>query len=66
VLSATGIVKSYRRGIWPVRRGIHVLRGVDIALEAGEVAGLVGASRDRCSRPAQAPSLAKEANSDDR
>jgi len=42
VLSATGIVKSYRRGIWPVRRGIHVLRGVDIALEAGEVAGLVG------------------------
>jgi ABC-type multidrug transport system ATPase subunit len=42
VLSASGIVKSYRRGIWPARRAIHVLQGVDIDLYTGEVAGLVG------------------------
>jgi ABC-type multidrug transport system ATPase subunit len=42
VLSAAGIVKSYKRGIWPVRRGITVLRGADVQLRAGEVVGLVG------------------------
>jgi len=42
VLEADGVRKSYRRGVWPVRRTQPVLRGVDIALGAGEVVGLVG------------------------
>jgi ABC-type multidrug transport system ATPase subunit len=42
VLAATGIAKSYRRGIWPVRRLHPVLRGVDLTLRPGEVVGLVG------------------------
>ena len=42
VLVASGIVKSYRRGVWPLRRDINVLRGVDLALGPGEVVGLVG------------------------
>jgi len=42
VLVASGIVKSYRRGLWPLRHDINVLRGVDLALGPGEVVGLVG------------------------
>ena len=42
VLVASGIEKSYRRGIWPVRRERRVLRGVSLALYPGEVVGLVG------------------------
>ena len=42
VLAARGIEKSYRRGLWPVRRSQHVLRGVDVVLAPGEVVGLVG------------------------
>ena len=42
VLHAAGLRKSYRRGVWPVRRVQPVLTGVDIALNAGEVVGLVG------------------------
>jgi ABC-type multidrug transport system ATPase subunit len=42
VLRATGIEKGYRRGVWPVRRTLQVLRGVDLALYPGEVVGLVG------------------------
>ena len=42
VLEASGVRKSYRRGVWPVRRMQSVLRGVDITLGAGEVVGLVG------------------------
>ena len=42
ILRAAGIVKSYRRGLWPRRRELAVLRGVDIELRAGEVVGLVG------------------------
>ena len=41
-LEATGITKSYRRGIWPRRRELPVLRGADLAIGAGEVVGLVG------------------------
>jgi hypothetical protein len=37
VLQADGVRKSYRRGVWPLRRMQPVLRGVDIALGAGEV-----------------------------
>jgi ABC-type multidrug transport system ATPase subunit len=42
VLEASGIEKSYRRGLWPVRRSQQVLRGADLNLHAGEVVGLVG------------------------
>ncbi|MFD8308363.1 ABC transporter ATP-binding protein [Streptomyces sp. NPDC059690] len=42
VLAATGIEKSFRRGTWPQRSRIPVLRGVDLTLAAGEVVGLVG------------------------
>lgn len=41
-LEATGITKSYRRGIWPRRRELAVLRGADLVVSAGEVVGLVG------------------------
>ena len=42
VLEASGIEKSYRRGVWPLSREHQVLRGTDLALYPGEVAGLVG------------------------
>lgn len=42
VLIARGIAKAYRRGVWPVRRVVQVLRGVDLTLFRGEVVGLVG------------------------
>ena len=42
LLTAAGIEKSYRRGIWPTRREHQVLRGACLTLYPGEVAGLVG------------------------
>jgi ABC-type multidrug transport system ATPase subunit len=42
VLEATGIVKSFTRGVWPRRRRLPVLRGVDVVLRPGEIVGLVG------------------------
>jgi ABC-2 type transport system ATP-binding protein len=42
VLDASGLRKSYHRGIWPLRRTRPVLLGVDLRLSAGEVVGLVG------------------------
>lgn len=42
VLAATGVAKSYRRGVWPMRRPVAVLRGADLTLAPGEVVGLVG------------------------
>jgi ABC-type multidrug transport system ATPase subunit len=42
VLVASGIEKSYRRGVWPARRRAQVLVGADLTLYAGEVVGLVG------------------------
>lgn len=42
VLNASGIEKAYRRGLWPRRRAVPVLRGVDLTLQSGEVVGLVG------------------------
>lgn len=41
-LTASGITKSYHRGIWPRRREVPVLRGADLTIGAGEVVGLVG------------------------
>jgi len=42
VLKASRIEKSYRRRVWPLRREHQVLRGADLVLYPGEVAGLVG------------------------
>ena len=42
VLTAEGLEKSYRRGMWPLRRQHRVLRAADLTLYAGEVVGLVG------------------------
>ena len=42
VLQAEGVELAYRRGIWPRRRRLPVLRGVDLGLGPGEVVGLVG------------------------
>ncbi len=42
VLSAEGIEKSFRGGMWPVSQRQQVLRGVDLSLGPGEVVGLVG------------------------
>ena len=42
VLTAEGIEMSFRRGILPFSRRQQVLRGVDLALQPGEVVGLVG------------------------
>lgn len=42
VLTASGIEKSYRRGVWPLRRSRSVLVGADLVLYPGEVVGLVG------------------------
>jgi len=42
VLSAEGIEKSFRQGMWPVSHRQPVLRRVDLTLTPGEVVGLVG------------------------
>ena len=42
VLRAHGIVKSYRRGVWPRRTNLVVLRGTELSLCQGEIVGLVG------------------------
>ncbi len=42
LLVATGIAKTYTRGMWPRRRSLRVLRGTDLVLGAGEIVGLVG------------------------
>ena len=42
LLTASGIQKSYRRGLWPVRRSQQVLTSSDLTLFPGEVVGLVG------------------------
>jgi len=42
VLAASGITKSYGRGVWPLRRTQQVLAGADLTLYPGEVVGLTG------------------------
>jgi len=42
VLEARALAKTYRRGIWPRRRRVPVLRGADLALWPSEIVGLVG------------------------
>lgn len=41
-LQAVGVMKTYRRGIWPRTRTYPVLLGADLAVEPAEVVGLVG------------------------
>lgn len=41
-LEAVGVELAYRRGVWPKRHTVPVLRGVDLVLQPGEVVGLVG------------------------
>ena len=42
LLTAAGVVKTYRTGGWPRRRAKAVLRGANLQLWPGEVVGLVG------------------------
>jgi ABC-type multidrug transport system ATPase subunit len=42
MLQALGVWKAYRRGWWPRRRMLPVLKGADVQLGPGEVVGLVG------------------------
>ncbi len=42
LLAASEIAKTYRRGLWPRRRSLSVLRGADLVLQPGEIVGLVG------------------------
>lgn len=42
LLEATGIHKAYRRGWWPRRRSLSVLRGAQVRVTGGEIVGLVG------------------------
>ena len=42
VLTATGVRKSFHRGVPPRRRTIDVLKGVDLEVRSGELVGLVG------------------------
>ncbi len=42
MLSGVDIHKSFRRGVWPVRRTIEVLKGASFEVRRGELVGLVG------------------------
>ena len=42
VLRLTDVKKSFRRGIWPRRRTLEVLKGASLEVRAGELVGLVG------------------------
>jgi len=42
LLEASTIHKSYRKGVWPRRRELVVLKGASLAIGPGEIVGLVG------------------------
>lgn len=42
VLLVEGVTKTFSRGIWPARKHIDVLKGVDLQVHSGEMVGLVG------------------------
>ena len=42
LLELSGLRKSFRRGVWPRRRTVEVLRGTDLQVREGELVGLVG------------------------
>jgi len=41
-ITASGVSKTYRQGIWPFRRRDRVLDDVSLSLHRGEIVGLVG------------------------
>lgn len=49
LIEARAVTKTYRRGIWPQRRSLPVLRGADLELRSGEITGLVGENGSRKS-----------------
>ncbi len=42
LLTASDVWKTYRRGWWPRRRSLEVLKGSDLEMRPGEIVGLVG------------------------
>ena len=42
VMQASGVRKSFGRGLWPRRQHVEVLTGADMHVSAGELVGLVG------------------------
>lgn len=42
VLATEDVRKSFSHGIWPSRKRVDVLQGVDLTVRAGELVGLVG------------------------
>ena len=42
VLAVADVKKSFRRGMWPSRRRVDVLNGVDLTVRSGELVGVVG------------------------
>ena len=42
VLRIEGLVKSFRRGVWPLQRAVPVLSGASLEVRSGELVGLVG------------------------
>ncbi len=42
LLEGKGLWKAYRRGWWPQRRTLQVLKGAAVTLQPGEIVGLVG------------------------
>lgn len=42
LLTASNVWKAYRRGWWPRRRTLQVLKGSDLEMRPGEIVGLVG------------------------
>jgi ABC-2 type transport system ATP-binding protein len=42
ILTAEGVEKTFRRGVWPLAHRHQVLRGANMELRPGEIVGLVG------------------------
>ena len=42
VLAASDIAKTYHSGMWPHRRSLRVLRGVELKLWPREIVGMIG------------------------
>jgi len=42
LIEAGSVRKAYRKGIWPRRRQLRVLKGASLKVDGGEIVGLVG------------------------